>query len=325
MVIIADASGKELRVMRYSAYDFEVGEENNDFSIDMYSSEYEAIPEGGRIYIPNTEYGGIYKRIEVDTEHDTVSVGGYTWRGMLQNKVISPPAGEDYATDSGDINTIIGERVRAAFGSLFIGASVAGVTVNYQYKRYCTLYDGLRDMLATVGYKMRIRYDQIKKRVVVDAVPIDDYSSKIDFSGDLQTNYYMRIDQAAVNHLICLGNGELRNRTVIHLYVDANGKISSNQTFTGINEIARVYDYAGADATQLRQSGIQQLENMRSINQFSLDFEGRSVDVGDIVGGNDYITGLKMRAPITGKIHKSTGGIESTEYTISDIVEVIAE
>lgn len=325
MVIIADASGKELRVMRYSAYDFEVGEESNDFSIDMYSSEYEAIPEGGRIYIPNTEYGGIYKRIEVDTEHDTVSVGGYTWRGMLQNKVISPPAGEDYATDSGDINTIIGERVRAAFGSLFIGASVAGVTVNYQYKRYCTLYDGLRDMLAKVGYKMRIRYDQMKKKVVVDAVPIDDYSSKIDFSGDLQTNYYMRIDQAGVNHLICLGNGELRNRTVIHLYVNASGKISSTQTFTGVDEITRVYDYAGADAIQLRQSGIQQLENMRSINQFSLDFEGRAVDVGDIVGGKDYITGLKMRAPITGKIHKSNSGIETTEYTISDIVEVIEE
>lgn len=325
MVIIADASGKELRVMRYSAYDFEVGEESNDFLIDMYSSEYEAIPDGGRIYIPNTEYGGIYKRIEVDTEHDTVSVGGYTWRGMLQNKVISPPAGEDYATDSGDINEIIGNRVREAFGSLFIGASAAGVTVSYQYKRYCTLYNGLRDMLATVGYKMRIRYDQLKKKVVVDAVPIDDYSSKIDFSGDLQTNYFMRIDQAGVNHLICLGNGELRNRTVIHLYVNASGKISSTQTFTGVDEIARVYDYAGADATQLRQSGIQQLENMRSINQFSLDFEGRSVDVGDIVGGNDYITGLKMRAPITGKIHKSNDGIETTEYTISDIVEVLAE
>lgn len=325
MVIVADASGKELRVMRYSAYDFEVGEENNDFVIDMYSSEYAAIPDDGRIYIPGTEYGGVYKRIEVDTEHDTVSVGGYTWRGMMQNKVIIPPAGADYATDSGDINTIIGARVSAAFGSLFAGTTPVGVSVSYQYKRYCTLYSGLRDMLARVGYKMRIRYDQMKKKVVVDAVPIDDYSDKIDFSGDLRTNYFMRIDQASVNHLICLGSGELRNRTVIHLYVDANGKISDRQTFTGINEIARVYDYAGADATQLRQSGIQQLENMRSINQFSLDFEGRSVDVGDIVGGNDYITGLKMRAPITGKIHKSNDGIETTEYTISDIVEVTTE
>ncbi len=325
MVIIANSSGKEIRAMNYRSYDFEVGDSRNDFEISMYTSEYSEIPESGRIYIPDTENGGIYKRLEVDTKYDTVTVGGYTWRGMLQNKVIIPPSGRDYATDYGDINTIIGQRVRYAFGTLFDGAQPLGVNVSYQYVRYCKLYDGLRDMLASVGYKMRIRYDAERKKVIVDAVPITDYSDKIVFSTDMQSNYYMMINQAAVNHLICLGSGELKNRTVVHLYVDMNGKISGKQTFFGSDEIVAVYDYAGADEAQLKQSGTEQLSNMRAINQFSMDFTGRNVDIGDIVGGRDKITGKMLRAPISGKIHKSVDGIETTEYTISDKVEVTEE
>ena len=321
MVIVADSTGTELRYLLYTEYDFDIAEETADFSISVSIPEWVDIPEDARIYIPNTEYGGIFKRLVSDTRTATISVEGYTWRGMMRNKIIQPLAGQDYATDVGDINTIVKSRVEDAFGGLFTGSEPIGVIASYQYKRYCTLYDGLTELLASVGYKLRLRYDQVLKRVIADAVPIIDYSKQIEFSSDMDANYHVSQDRCGVNHLICLGSGELAQRTVIHLYSDGKGNISQNQTFFGSDEIAQVYDYAGADAAQLLQSGTQQLKSLQSGDDFSLDVEGAEFEIGDIVGGRDYVTGITMRAKVIGVLRKSVGGDVSTEYTISDVLE----
>lgn len=322
MVIMALASGEEVRAIKYNEYDFEVGDETSDFEIKILIPEWEDIPDEAMLYIPGTEYGGIYKRTEIDTKQGYIAVGGVTWRGMLMNKIIEPLPGDDYAVDEGDINTIIGQRVEAAFGGLMCGMPPLGVTVSYRYNRYVTLYDGLKAMLKKVGYKLRIAYSETAKRVIVDAVPIVDYSSEIEFSEDMNTNYHVNKDATGVNHLICLGSGKLKDRIVVHLYADSFGNISQTPTFTGRAEIAAVYDYAGADEEQLIQSGTDQLKSLQSANEFSIDVEAYDIEIGDIVGGKDYISGLTMKAPVTGKIHKSAGGIVTTEYTISDNVEV---
>lgn len=322
MVIVADSTGKELRALVYSEFDFEIGDEVNDFEIKILTDEWEEIPQDGLLYVPNTEYGGIYKITEIDTKQGYISAGGLTWRGMLQSKVLEPPDGENYAIDEGDINTIISNRVADAFGGFFVGASACGVYVEYQYNRFVTLYEGLKDMLSSVGYRLRLTYNQVLKKVVVDAVPIVDYSDKIEFSDDMRTTYYVKADNTGVNHLICLGNGQLKDRIRVDLYTDENGNISTTQTFTGVNEIVQVYDYAGADRAQLIQSGKEQLKTLRAVNQFSIDVEGENIEVGDIVGGKDYVSGFTMTAPVTGKIFKSVNGYETTEYTISNNVEV---
>jgi hypothetical protein len=276
------------------------------------------------VYIPDTEYGGIYKRLEADTKNNSLAIGGYTWRGLLQNKVIVPPSGSAYATDSGEINEIIARRVSEAFPGLFVGSNEStGITVSYRYGRYVSLYDGLKEMLRAVGYKMRISYDQDRCRVVVDAVPIVDYSPMIEYSSDMNANYSMIINKMGVNHLICLGEGELANRTVEHLYADTNGVISQTQTQFGIDEVAAVYDYAGASRANLIESGENQLKSNASKNEFSIDLESiQDVAVGDIVGSRDYITGYTVMAPITTKIVKWKDGFETTEYRLSDEVTV---
>lgn len=322
MVIMALNSGEEIKALKYNEYDFEVGDETNDFAIKILLSEWEDIPEGAYLYIPGTEYGGIYRRTEIDTKQGYISVGGLTWRGMLQSKIIEPLPGEDYAADEGDINTIIGNRVASAFDGLMVGTVPCGVSVDYRYNRYVTLYDGLQAMLKKVGYKLRIVYNNALKCVVVDAVPIEDYSNKIEFSGDMNAYYYINLDRTGINHLVCLGNGRLKDRVVVHLYADREGNISREQSIFGRDEIMAVYDYAGADETQLVQSGTDQFKSMQSVNQFSIDVEAESIEIGDVVGSKDYITGITMKAPVTGKIHKSVGGIATIEYTLSNNVEV---
>lgn len=323
-IIVAAPDGTELRCMLFSEYDFEVGDEENSFLITIPRPEWESVANDSRIFIPGTEYGGLFKRLESDTKNNSVAVGGLTWRGMLQKKIISPPSGQDYATDSGELNAILGARVSAAFPGLFVGSSEpTGITVSFQYQRYVTMYDGLKALLKSIGYKMQIEYDQVLRKVVVSAVPIVDYSSEIEYSSDMSADYSMTIDRTGINHLVCLGSGELRNRIVEHLYVDGNGVISQTQTFFGENEIAEVYDYAGASRDDLIQSGVDQLKGELNLNEFLIELESeREVEVGDIVGSRDYITGYTVTAPITTKIVKFEDGFVNIEYKLSSDVEI---
>ena len=323
-IIVAEPDGTELRCMLFSEYDFEIGDEENSFLVTCPRAEWESVANDSRVYIPGTEYGGLFKRLESDTKNNSVAVGGLTWRGMLQKKIISPPSGQDYATDSGELNAILGARVSAAFPGLFVGSSEStGITVSYQYHRYTTLYDGLKALLKSVGYKMQIEYDQVLRKVVVSAAPIVDYSNEIEYSSDMSADYSMTIDRTGINHLVCLGSGELKNRTVVHLYVDGNGVISQTQTFYGENEIAEVYDYAGASRDDLIQSGIDQLKNEINLNEFSINLESeREVAVGDIVGARDYITGYTVTAPITTKLIKFEDGLIRIEYKLSSDIEI---
>lgn len=323
-VIVANPDGTEVRVILFDMYDFEVGDEENSFLITSPRAEWERVEENSRIYIPGTEYGGLYKRLESDTKNNSVAVGGLTWRGMMQKKIISPASGADYATDSGELNQIIGSRVSAQFPGLFVGSSEStGVTINYQYARYCTLYDGLKAMLKSVGYRMQIEYDLELKKVVVSAVPIVDYSREIEYSSDMNADYTMIINRTGINHLVCLGQGELKNRIVEHLYVDARGNISQRQTFFDEDEIAEVYDYAGASREDLIQSGIDQLVKEINLNEFRIEIESeREVQIGDIVGSRDYVTGYTVAAPITTKLVKFEDGFVNIEYKLSDDVTV---
>lgn len=324
-VIVARANGEELRSALYTEYDFETGDDKNStFLVTFLKDEWKSIPDGGRLYIPKTEYGGLYHKTDIVSKYGTVAAGGLTWRGHMHKKVIEPPAGQDYAVDSGELNAIIGARVSEKFPHLMCGSSEStGVTVTYQYDRYCTLYSGLKDLLKSVGYRMRLTYDQELAKVVVDAVPIVDYSNEIEYSSDMNAEYRMTMDYTGTNHLICLGQGELSERIVIHLYVDRNGVISTTQTQFDEDEICEVYNYTGADEEELMKSGIEQLQRGINRNKFSIDLDAdKEVAIGDVVGSRDYTTGYTVKAPITTKVVKYREGQEKTEYKLSEEVTV---
>lgn len=327
-LILADSTGKELRHLLFSTYDFEVGKTENSFEVKILRSEYERIPDGARIYLPGTEYGGIYRRLTTDTKQDIICVGGLTWRGMMQRKIICPESGQDYATDSGELNAIVKARVEAAFPGLFVGsADDTGVTVgSFQYDRYCTLEAGLTKLLKANGHRLELAYDQAQKAVVVSAVPIVDYSREIELSSDMRTDYVMQVQKDGVNHLICLGKGELKDRDVYHWYVDADGNISTEQYYFGADEVAAVFDYPGGELPDLIQSGRQNLEGQVNQNKFEMNVDSETeIGIGDIVGGRDYLSGMTMTSPITGKIVTWSGGFQRTEYKLEDDVNVTVE
>lgn len=334
-VIIADRYGKELRTAIFTRYDMEIGDEDNSFEIEIKRQEYEDVRPESRIYIPGTEYGGLCRRWETNTKTGIISIGGITWRGMLKHKIIFPPAGQDYATSTGELNTIIRTRIAEAFpfdpnntaAITVIKGSTAntGVSVSWVFERYCTVLDGLEKMLKSKGYKLDIQYDQIERAAIVSAVPIVDYSQSVDFSSDMRVDYYVRRIQDGVNHLVCLGEGELRNRTVINLWMNEDGSVEGEYFFP-VNvgyegEVAEVYDYAGASSEDLITSGIQRLREVSQLSSYEISISGDlDIALGDIVGGRDYLSGLYLTAPIAGKIIRWDKGFRKIEYRISNQV-----
>ena len=323
-LILADQNLRDICPVMDAGIDIAIGDENNyEIKVrrDKWRSEYTF---GNVFYVRNTEYGGIIGEVDTNTAEDTISLLGMTWRGMLDKKIICPPTGSDYKTVSGELNLILNDLVAEHFDDYFVVLQVdTGVSVtNYQFDRYCTLLAGINKMLKSVGYRLKIRYMQQERGqpgyVELSAVPIVDYSEQIELSQDSQLNFTFKNCRNGVNHLICLGKGELQDRQVIDLYVQADGSIGSEPYYTGIREIASTYEDTSSESDELEEKGREKLQELMNSTSFSMDVETLNMDVaiGDIIGGRDYLTGLYAKKPIAKKIYKIEDGKASLEYEI---------
>ena len=108
-----------------------------------------------------------------------------------------------------------------------------------------------------------------------------------------------------MNHLICLGSGQLEERLVVHLYADAEGNISRTQTQFGLDEVASIYEYSNVSTEEeLVESGTDKFKSLLASDEISIDIDtdADTYDVGDVVGSYDYITGLSASAKVAKKI-----------------------
>lgn len=324
-LILADQNLRDIKPVMDAGTDFAVGADENDYEIKIRRDRWdERYAYGNIFYIKNTEFGGIIGRKKANTAEDTISLYGRTWRGMLDKKIIRPPSGQDYRKVSGELNMVLNTIVTEQFGDYFVvSQNDTGVSVtNYQFDRYCTLSAGIVKMLKSVGYKLHIEYIQQERGqpgyVELSAVQIVDYSERIELSQDSRLNFVFDETKNGVNHLICLGKGELQERQVVDLYVGKSGSIGKTQYYTGIQEVAETYEDTSSESDELEEKGREKLQELMNSTSFSMDVEslGMEVEIGDIIGGRDYVTGMYAAKPIAKKIYKVSGGTASLEYEI---------
>ena len=297
---------------------------NRNFSVQIARSNwYEELTFSSLIYIMGTEYGGIIGEVLTDTTLDYVELKGLTWRGRLAKKIIQPPAGSDYKTVSGELHTVMKSLIEPEFDGLFVVSQEnTGVTVsNYKFDRYCTLLDGLTKMLKSKGYRLKLTFQREENEpgyLYIEAVQIVDYSDQIELSQDCQLNYTMDDKRDGVNHLIVTGKGELQDRNVLHLYVQEDGSLGKTQYHTGLQEIAEVYENTSTETDELEEASIDKLQELMNKKTFKMDVAalGIDVDIGDIVGGRDYLTGVYMAKPVENIIYELTGDVESKNYKL---------
>lgn len=266
-LIYADETRKDIGVLNSYDLDMAYGKDENDFSCAVEARDH-CCGKDYFIYAENTEYGGIVDKIKSDTGKGEIKYMGRTWHGVLEGKVICPDEGDDYLVLSGDANEILQEIFdRIGLSNLFVASTEESVEItNYQFDRYVYAYTGICKFLQDNDLKLHLSWQN--SMIVASAEPIYDYSQDEEFDPS-QVDFAIERNYRPVNHIICLGQGDLKDRKVIHIFTDENGGIqnylqdpdkdpvedsdyildTSGQVLFDQDEVMLIYDYASAEIT----------------------------------------------------------------------------
>ena len=318
----------------FDSIDVDIGEKN-DFELKISKNLVRRyrLEADGFFFRPGTEFGGVLESRETNTKSETVMWKGHTWRGLLDQDVIIPPEGHDHRVASGEANGIIREILaeNEAIGTFFVVSQAdTGITfTDYQFGRYVTKLTGLSKMLATENMRLSIRAVQGGSgeafNVMVEAVPIVDWSDLLEYSQDDKVNIKITDHRGGTNHLICLGKGELRDRQRIDLFVWPDGTIRREKFYTGFDERVAVYDFSSAEDNELEEKGRERLEKMMNQQKLEMTIGDFDVEIGDIVGGRDREANILLNQPVTGKILRSSGGNETIQVSVKGGTEKDAD
>lgn len=249
------------------------------------------------------------------TSDREIKYTGRNLRGILCDKIIEPPAGTDYKIVSGDAVTVINKLIEVAgLSSIYRMTGESWNIQSFQFNRYMTLYDGICALLNARNRVLRL---VIKDGyVTMSCVAPYDYTEDKDcMRSDI--NYNITQIKNRYNHLICLGQGELKDRQVLHLYVDGRGNITDTQVYTGMKERTAVYDYSSASSIdELRTRGIAKLQELNA-DSLDMTLPDMSMQIGDITGGTEKITGATVKKQITNIIAKIDDNSIDIEYSVS--------
>ena len=79
-----------------------------------------------------------------------------------------------------------------------------------------------------------------------------------------------------------------------------------------------LYSYTSqSDAEKLKEDGTKRLKELMNYKQFDMTVEDVDLNIGDIVSGRDYVTGILVQKPVARKILKLKKGKISIEYKLS--------
>lgn len=323
--VIYERDGKWQGVLKHWELDASVGEDD-DFELRMPVDMAMAVDStlapayGDYVFVPGTEFGGVVDAIAVDTEADEITFTGRTWRGIMSNKVVKPDAGQDYLTVSGTLEECMRRVItRAGLDGAFEVSGASGVVVeSYKFARYVTVTEGLSALLEAHG--MCLGIEKAKGKCRLSAAPKAMYSKGID---DNFVDYAMSKNIRPVNHLVCLGEGELKDRVVVHLYADASGNVSGSQTFTGVDEVEVVYDSNGQAADDLREDGTKKLKEYQE-EAVAVELappEGVEPVIGDVVEASSVTVGLTASGKVCRIVLKAKYGdaTPSMDYSVNTV------
>lgn len=320
--IIADRNKNDLCFLDNSAsLDFDVGS-SDDFQFSISLNDYDETihKEGNILYLIGTEFGGIFNDPEVITKENKISFTGDTFRGMLKKKYIEPLRGEDYYSINGELNHCIKTLLDNAFSEeLFkVSNEDTNKNVSFTFDRYCSLLDGINKMLSSVNYRLSIKAVRENQDFFVElsAVPKADYSSDIEFSQDSEIQFKIKRITNKYNYMIALGRGELKDRQVLYFYCDENGSVSKVSSIPKGDSV-KVYLYDNSSTEDLENDAIKKFAEINHSDECSMTVKNDiELELGDIVGGRDYITGLTISQTVTRKILKYSNLKQSISYEI---------
>lgn len=312
-LVVTDTFYRNTGFLKRFKLDMAFGSDENDFTLTVPCRT--KIPIGSLVYIPGTEWGGLVREPWVIREEGlTYRVyHGQTWHGLMAERVLYPDAGVDHLTASGDVSAVIQSLVeRVGLQGIFQAAPSTGLTVpSFKFDHDSTyLYGGLMKMLESIGCILDIRR-YASGKTLIGAMPTPMYvdDSRTSKMGLTAKRLH------PINHLVCLGKGELKERIRVDLYADRKGNISQTQSIFGTDVREEIYDLPMSERDDLIESGIKYLKDKQVFTEAKIEMpDGISYPIGSIVNRKEARGGVEITARLGKVVVKlySTGDREVT-------------
>lgn len=306
-IIATDDALVEVGTLRGASLDLVLGD-TNDFQLEF----GRPIPRGSIVFVEGTELAGVIDDVETVSTSRVVTHTGRTWPGILDTRVVRPPSGSDYYEFSGDANEVIAALVDDCdLGGIFSTPDkMSGIRLTGKAARYASLWEVLLSATSAVGARPSCSWDGTRLRLTAVR------SRVVEVDAASEAAVRIRHGGRPVNHLVCLGGGELSNRVVIDLYADEDGNVSTMQSIFGPGVVEEVYDYSSADDVELMEGGTKRLLELQERSPVSLDSSSVRGNVAllDVIAASDDRTGVSATATVTRVVARHEDGILKVTY-----------
>lgn len=321
ILIIADSKMKPLGTPSDVTLDWAAGDSENDFELS--ASTDVPVQVGDYFWIDGTDIGGYIsdRKVDVAGSDSTTVWSGVAWTGLLASKILQPDKGQDYLVASGSLSSVLQNLVnRAGLGGVFtVKAGEKNPTVTrytFADPRYPDAYMAMTSLLKSCGMRLDITCSDNK--VYLSGENVKTVTGTID--SDL-VDFSAETNNRRVNHLIGLGKGDLKARTVTHWYADAKGNVSQKQTLTGVNEVVETYEYSNAELAELNDKTRDKLKEYQTDGKVEVTVDsgsGVNLMLGDIVTASDRNTGIAVSATVNKRVAKIDNGLLTVTYEVGD-------
>lgn len=321
-IIFTDASGRDLGILQEAEIDITYGNKGNDFELKLPIESGLSIPIGGFVYIEGTEYGGIVDEEGADrtSKRPVKLFRGRTWHGILAGKTLYREDGSDIVL-AGDAHAAV-QTILSLAGLEDVFATPekqSDIAVSYRVQSFTDAYTALRQALGSSSAKLIVSYNGSK--VMLSAQLIASHASNEELDSDL-LSFKVSRNHRPVNHLICIGSGSGAERTVVHLYADAEGAVTQNRFFTGVDEVSAVLEFSNAKREEeLVEQGTEKLAECQNAVECDASDNGvQPYDVDDVVSVYQNDLGLQVSASVIQKTATIDRRGESISYEIGEMI-----
>ena len=240
------------------------GRDENSFELTVPLTK-DVLDYDSIVYIDGTEYGGFIDERVVSTKSNIITYKGRTIHGFLNSYVIYPNGNDGYRTVTGNVKEIFEQVIEPFSISDYFEIEDTNLYIPSYKFRYQYIYDGFVKMLSTISAKIVLTWHNGK--IKVEMRTVSNYLNERELNSS-QLLFTIGNKENCVNHLLCLGQGELSDRKVISLYTNENGFIqpylvndppyedsdyvldNTYQLLSGKDEICKIYDYPSASPVE---------------------------------------------------------------------------
>lgn len=287
--------------------------EDNDFQLTIPEEVWSVKPilRTHFLYEPGTEWGGLVEGLK--HSGTDIMLTGPTWRGLLARKIIFPTPGYAYMTIVDmDAHAALTMMLGSNLGHPFVVSGViSGVIVSGTF-RYANLLDSIQTMLSDYGARLCITFENGIVTLSVKTVSHLSEELSQDFSVPITSEQSFA---NTFNHIIALGAGEGLDRLILEVYQTDEGVISTTPLPSGIGDKQITLDLPTVELIDdLYQAAYYKLLDYKPTSKITLDTnEDQNLNLGDIVTGQDYITGLTITEMVT-QVIRTVNTKETTQY-----------